>query len=401
LTTRPGSTASINQSRLWIWYLQCVLHDFVLIFPTYAIMMQDTGITPAGFGSLLAIWSGTMLLFEVPSGVIGDLFPRKLVLIASGVIRSAAFATWLIWPTYWGFALGFVIWSLGSSFHSGTSEAFLYESTEHKPDFERVYGRSEAAYGIGAAAALFLGGYVAEGGYDLPLTLSVLAPLAAALVIATGLKNTTKRAAADDMTFWRLFRSGFGTVLTVRVLGLLITMSAVLAAIPGILEEYLGVLLDESGFTLTAVGVTYGLVWLGRTVGSLLAHRLQSPSLVRLTFLPICAALVYLAGMTGSALVFAGGFIVYFALFGAFDVLLGARLQREVRDDHRATVTSVASMTLEGAAIVYALTIGALAEWLGWSTAFLTSNIAGLAFALAFLARARRLGRHDGHEGAR
>lgn len=381
----------MSPSRLSIWYVQCALHEFVLIFPTYAIMMQDSGITPAGFASLLAIWSASSLVFEVPTGVIGDLMPRKAMLVVSGLIRGSAFACWLIWPTYWGFALGFVIWSLGSAFYSGTSEAFLYESLEDKGGFERVYGRTEAAYGIGVALALFLGGYVAEFGYTLPLALSVLAPIGASALIAFALGNPPDRTTAAKPTFIQLLKSGVTTIVTVRVLALLVTMSAALAAIPGILEEYLGVLLDEDGFSLTAVGIAYGVVWLGRTLGSLVAHRLKPRSITRLTLLPLLASGLYLSAMTGSKLMLVGGFVLYFGLFGIFDVLLGARLQKEVQDHHRATVTSVASMSVEASAVLYALAIGAIAELQGWSAAFTISNIAGVVLALAFLFRARQV----------
>jgi MFS family permease len=391
MTQFRSKRSGFGRSRVWVWYAQCLLHELVLIFPTYAIMMQDTGISPAGFASLIAIWSATVLLFEVPSGVVGDLFSRKTVLVIAGVIRSAAFGTWLLWPTYWGFALGFIIWSLGSALHSGTSEAFLYESIERKQGFEKAYGRTQAAYGIGAALALSIGGYAAETGYRLPLILSVIAPISASVLIALFLVNPPRRHSDDSPTFMELVKSGARAVVEVRILALLVSMSAVLASVPGIFEEYLGLILDESGFTLTAVGLTYGLVWLGRTIGTLVAHRLKSQSLTRLAMLPMVASVLYLVAMSGPSLMFVGGFIVYFAIFGIFDVLLGARLQHAVKDHHRATITSISSMAVEGSGIIYALVIGLLAQYLGWSTAFLLSTIAGLGFACIFIRRAYTL----------
>lgn len=354
--------------------------------------MQDTGISPAGYASLLAIWSGTKLLFEIPSGVVGDLFSRKTVLIIADLIRATAFATWLVWPTYSGFALGFIIWSLGSAFHSGTSEAFLYESLTRKKDFEKVYGRTQAAYSVGVAMAFLIGGYIAESGYQLPLILSILGPVGAALLIAAfPAKQRAATSSSNTPTFMHVLKSGWHTVTTVRLLAVIITMSAVLATIPGILDEYLGVLLDADGFSLTAVGLTYALVLMGRTLGTLVAHRLKSSSLIRLALLPVVASLLYIVTTGAPKLLFVAGLVAYFGLFGIFDVLLGSRLQNAVTDYHRATVTSVAGMAVEGSAIVYALAIGILAHYYGWSTAFLLSNMAGICFALIFVVRVHRL----------
>ena len=74
---------------LKLWYLQEFLRGLVLIYPTYLIMMEQSGIGPLGLSVLLAIWSGSLLLFEVPSGVLGDLLPRRWLLVAVAHTRTA------------------------------------------------------------------------------------------------------------------------------------------------------------------------------------------------------------------------------------------------------------------------------------------------------------------------
>lgn len=144
----------------------------MLIYPTYAILMAERGVGPTALALLFVLWSGSAILFEVPSGVIGDLYSRTRVVAAGSAIKGAAFGVWWLWPSLPGFALGFVGWSLGESLRSGTSEALLHDALADRgeaEDFEEVLGRGLAASGIGVVLALAMGGALAESGYGLPL----------------------------------------------------------------------------------------------------------------------------------------------------------------------------------------------------------------------------------------
>ena len=76
---------------------------------------------------MFVIWSVTSFLFEVPSGACADVVDRRLLLVLSAPIYAAGFATWVLWPTYAGFAIGFVLWGLSGALMSGTFEALLYD----------------------------------------------------------------------------------------------------------------------------------------------------------------------------------------------------------------------------------------------------------------------------------
>ena len=374
------------------WYAYCFLGEFVLIYPTYLIMMQETGITPSGLAVLMVIWSGTTVLFEVPSGVLGDLWPRKRVMLLATGIEAMAFVIWLVAPSFWGFALAFTVWSLGGALASGTADAYLYEALEDKDSFQQIYARTEAVESFGAAAALFLGGFVAAGGYELPLILSVAAPAAGGLILWLFLPRLEDldhtRAGSDeeesDPSFTATLRSGTRLVLTHRTIRMIVLASAALLALAGSFEEYVGVLFREHAFTLQQVGMIYGGVWLARTLGSLAAGRLHGATLrlPLLLFLTTGAALLGASmglGLWGFAPLLVA-LLAFFAAEGTSSVIYGTRIQRSVRDHHRATVTSIQGVAMEVAAIGYFLLLGAAAELVSW-----TLSLQGTAVAAALL----------------
>lgn len=91
-------------------YGYAFLDDFVLLYPVYALLFSDTGLSIWQISSLFALWSITGILLEVPSGAWADAVSRRLLLWLGPLLTATGFALWVIVPSYWAFALGFVLW---------------------------------------------------------------------------------------------------------------------------------------------------------------------------------------------------------------------------------------------------------------------------------------------------
>jgi MFS family permease len=93
-------------------YGYAFLDDFVLLYPVYALLFSDTGLSLWQVSSLFALWSITGILLEVPSGAWADAVSRRLLLWLGPLLTAAGFALWVIVPSYGVFALGFVLWGV-------------------------------------------------------------------------------------------------------------------------------------------------------------------------------------------------------------------------------------------------------------------------------------------------
>jgi hypothetical protein len=82
----------------------------VPFYPLYAVLFADSGLAAGDIAVLLGFWTVTGLLLEVPSGALADTVSRRKLLIFGTLARAAGFGLWVLWPTFTGFAIGFLLW---------------------------------------------------------------------------------------------------------------------------------------------------------------------------------------------------------------------------------------------------------------------------------------------------
>lgn len=122
--------------------------DLIPLYALYAVLFADHGLSTGQISSLLAMWSATAFLLEVPSGAWADTVSRRGLLVTSGVLLTAGFACWTVLPTYLGFAAGFVLWGTSGALVSGTFEALLYDELVARNEqraYPRIIGYARAA----------------------------------------------------------------------------------------------------------------------------------------------------------------------------------------------------------------------------------------------------------------
>ncbi|WP_108933802.1 MFS transporter [Streptomyces ardesiacus] len=373
-------------------YASAFCDEFVLLYPVYALLFSDTGLSVGRQASLFALWSLTAVLLEVPSGAWADAVSRRLLLIVGPLLTAAGFALWVLAPSYGAFALGFVLWGAGGALGSGAREALVYDELERagaEGRYAHVTGRARAIGIAATMSAMGLAGPVfAWGGYDAVGAASVLACLAAAAVATRFPEHRTPTRGGGERRAASL-RAGLADARADRsVRGALLLVPAV-TAVWGALDEYTPLLARDTGVAVETVPWLLLVIWAGATAGSLLAGPAE-----RLTGNGFAAVLA------GSAFALAAGglagtpaALVLVALaFGGFQlatVLADARLQRRIDDTGRATLTSVAGLGTElGNLTTYGVYAAAATAW-GHGSAFALSAVPYLVTALVLAGAAR------------
>ena len=143
------------------------------IYPLYALLFADTGLSDAEISVLFALWSAVGIVAEVPSGALADHVGRRTALVTGALVQAVGYACWVVFPGFPGFAAGFVLWGLGSAFASGAQEALLHDglaavgAEEHYARIQGWVGAAGLAVQVptaGIATVLFVaGGYAAAG----------------------------------------------------------------------------------------------------------------------------------------------------------------------------------------------------------------------------------------------
>lgn len=359
-------------------------------------MFVDHGVSPFEVSLLLAVWSGTALVLEIPTGVLADHLPRPLLLAASSLLQGIGYVVWLVFPGFWGFLAGFVLWGASSALHSGTFEALIYDELaafSHEEDYAQVIGRAEAA----SLAAVFVSGLAAAAlagfGYVPILAASIAACLAATLAALSFPRAPAVEAAAEPDCFAHL-ADGLRQVVHNPALAALIGFIVFATAFEGALDEFWPVFERELGLSNMWIAVVASAACITDAIASAIAHRFRGWSPRAFYLLNAATGLVLVA----TAVIFVPAAVVLLLVFNALwrivDINFDARLQDAIETRTRATVSSMKGFAVETAATGLYLVVGAIAVGASWRAGFLLCGalivVVSLAYALAAIRAKRR-----------
>ncbi|MCW8102195.1 MFS transporter [Streptomyces tauricus] len=375
-------------------YGYAFLDDFVLLYPVYALLFADSGLTVWQISSLFALWSVTGVLLEIPSGAWADAVSRRLLLWVGPLLTAAGFTLWVLVPSYWAFALGFVLWGIKGALGSGALEALVYEELDRlgaAGRYGRVMGRARAAGLVGVMAAMGLAGPVfAFGGYSVVGVASVLACLLTAVVATRFPEHRAADSGATSGEGWvRPLRAGLAEARGDRSVRAALLLVPAVTAVWGALDEYTPLLVRDTGVAENAVSHWLLLIWAGATVGGLLAGPAQR--LGRGGFAGILAgsALALAAGAGARTPVGIGLVALAFCGFQLASVLADARLQESIAGTGRATLTSVAGVGTDLATVAVFGAYAVVGSATSHATAFALSAVPYLLVALTVAAGRR------------
>ena len=100
----------------------------MVIIPVIVPLFESKGLTLAQVFYLQAIFAGFVVLFEVPSGYIADVYGRKNALVAGSIFHGIGFS-WLCFAEGFGELMFFeMLVGIGMSLLSGADLSLLYDS---------------------------------------------------------------------------------------------------------------------------------------------------------------------------------------------------------------------------------------------------------------------------------
>jgi hypothetical protein len=345
----------------------------VPLYPLYALLFADHGLSDAAISALFGLWSLTTLVLEVPSGAWADVTSRRRMLAASGALTAAAFALWVLAPSTAAFAIGFVLWGVATALSSGTLEALVYDALERAGATDRyatLMGRARSGYLLAILVATLLAAPLVQvGGYVLPGLVGSAATLAGGALALTLPEvprerppRTTGRLAAAAADWWATLRDGVADVSRTALLRRAVVVTALLTGLIAF-DEYLPLVAADGGASPALVAVLLAVVGVAEAGAAALAGRCARLGPRALGVLLGGAALAVAAG---ALLPVGPGFAAIAVGYGVLQMLLvvvETRVQDAVTGDARATVTSVAGFGSEAVAIAVLVAIGVGSVW--------------------------------------
>jgi len=177
--------------------------------------------TTAGLTPLQLVLVGTALeisafVFEVPTGIVADVYSRRLSIIVGYLLMGSGFLVEGLFPSFLPILLAQVLWGLGYTFTSGAKQAWITDEIGEESAnklFLRATRLSSFAWLVGLAAAVLIGASnaalpIRAGGIGIILTGIALA----VIMPETGFHPTPR----EDRSTWQhmlhIFKQGIGAV---------------------------------------------------------------------------------------------------------------------------------------------------------------------------------------------
>lgn len=352
--------------QLRLLYLNTSLGAFQIAGASWVALLAARGFSMVEIGFAESVFHVASLLFEVPSGVISDVFGRKKSMVLSQCMMLVSSLLMLVSDSMAGVLPAMVFSALGYNFASGTRESLAYETLKaegREAEYDGYASTDMMLYTFFSSLATLCAGAALALGYRRAY-LADIGLGTVCLMSALRLRDVGYAAAGEEEvkngpeeTVWKkifqCFRESVRFLLHSRKAMELILLNAAVGAAATLLRFFLQARLTEKGLPDALLGPALFFMGLGGAAGARLILRCKSWSYGRV----FAVSAITVAGCVSAALLpvpavmIAGGFLA--ALCDNFlEVRSDVRLNEMVPAGQRATLISVSSLCFSGVMIV-------------------------------------------------
>jgi MFS family permease len=380
-----------------------------LIWGINTIFLLDAGLNNLEAFAANAFFTAGMVIFEVPTGIVADMWGRRVSFLLGTVVLAATTALyvmlWQIEAPFWSWAVVSLGLGLGFTFFSGAVEAWLVDAlaaTQFTGPLESVLARGQVVTGVGMLTGSIAGGFLAEAvslGFPFVLRAAIL-----------GLMFITAFVLMHDLGFER--QRGVSPLQGIRDIsansieyGLRVPSVRYLmfaAPFTGGVGIYVFYALQPYLLELYGDPTAYGIAGLVAAIvaGAQILGGMATPFLRRLfhrrTSALLAAEFLSVAALVGIGLIESFGAVialiaVWGLLFAASMPIRQAYLNGMIPSQQRATILSFDSLMSSTGGVVAQPLLGRSADVWGYPTSYVISaGISALSLPFIFKTRAEK-----------
>lgn len=341
------------------YIIRQLFDDLMPIYPLYLLYFESKGMSVQQISALLAIWSVSVVILEVPTGVMADRLSRRRLIILGSLCKAACYFVWIFSDRFGLFAVGFILWGTGGAFISGAEEALLFDSLKQNGQQERfeVYlGKGRFLSGIGNILSAVSGGFIGTYlGIHWALYFSVASGLiSAGIAFLYKEVNYYRESILEEQQKKETLREAMTFLVGKKEILLFAGMAVLVITLAGVLDEYDAMIAESYGLKMTGVGIWMAVRFILAALGGYFAHRVRriTEKIFKLTS---CFATIVVLSIIGAVSLAAAGLLrsilvigcygLYYLILSVTEVLQENYIQQSVENEGRSTVHSIISLT--------------------------------------------------------
>lgn len=339
----------MNTLPLYNLYLNRFLGDFVPVMPIIGLLLLSKNLTLSEISLFLFVFSLSVLVFELPGGILADRASLRSVIIFSRLCKLLAFTILLFSTSLLYILVAAFVWGLASAMDSGASQAYSYKLIQRlnmENEFEKKYSNLFLASLSGLLISALIATQVEIIRFDALQyigIISLILCLISSIYLPTLSKNDSIKTSVGLTTVLKNITPILLVVLSIGILA---------GGIKGSLDEYTTLLLENKDVSYTLIGYAVFAFEVLKSLGAAISSRFKI-TIRKQIFLLLLLGTAFTAISTSTIEVI----VLLLILTIFFDAILWVHndvaIQRLATDQNRATLASVKNFGTE----VVALTI--------------------------------------------
>jgi MFS family permease len=342
----------------------------------WVLYLAFRGMSLIEIGLLESVYHLTGVLFELPTGVIADIYGKRFSVIAGRIISIVSCLLMITADGFWGFAIAFSLSAAALNLHSGAAEALVYDSLKivgEEDKYKVIWGNLAFAMSIAQGAAVLLGGILADVKFLYVYIVGTVIQIAALGVSYQFCEPPVPKEhkKPSENLFFLQFTTSLKVLRERKTVLYVMLFSALAGSLQTTVFFYSQKYFSDMSYSKTAIAIICALGSLMEGVSSKYAYKLEKTMQLRGTLISIaCINIFSLAGLAFVQRLSIIFFLLITVSGGVGFTLFSDYINKGIPSEYRATILSCDSLLFSLFMIGIFPLVGWIAEKMSFSVTF-------------------------------
>lgn len=289
--------------------------------------------------TIMSVYSLFVVLFEYPTGIIGDYYSHKLSVILGRIIEASAFIIVIFSYTFEAFLLAMLVKSIGQSLTSGSDQALLKSISG---DYKKTFTMFNTSEDIILALTALLAGLIADLNLNVAIAIQIFLTAGSSIfIVFIKVPDTKNNKENKDSNIFSHALEGFESVISNKLLLIFVFIFTAIYAVGRNTKTMLQSLYDVYNLDLSQIGYIIAIRYFARALGRYVALKLKVKDIYLISILTFTVLLVSAVPNLILAVI---GLILADVGLGILYTKLKYNIAILADDKHRASVLSFANL---------------------------------------------------------
>ncbi len=353
--------------RVRLYSFILLLNSFVtgLLVPVLSLLLMQKGATFSMLSVLIGIYSFSVIILELPTGIMADIIGRKKTFCLSLIVSLIFSAVVLLGNGVVILYIGMLLYGLNRAISSGSFEALFIDSYINEFGKDKLHDvtiRINVIDALGLSAGALAGGYLPEisgkyfpssGMYDLSLIVRIILTFIVLIFAMVYIKETVINENKKQVFLWEHIKISSNLVANNKnVICIFISVFST-GFLFSSLETYwqphfISLMPDNS--TMFLLGVMAFMYFAASMTGNIVYGKIFSKHNTKKMYLLLRSILVMaliITALQTNMVLFMFFYTLIYLFLGMSNIPEGVILNGEIPNEHRASILSLNSLILQ------------------------------------------------------